>query len=147
MEPCSNILDEQRFERLIQLFKALSDSSRVKILFLISTSAACVCNIAEELNMTESAVSHHLKILRMNGLVQRKRSGKMILYTLNDDHVRAIIAQGIEHVGGKKRGRCIAHYQQCKRTNAVCLTARKSDVAETVAEPTSLFLDGLRGAL
>ena len=101
MEPCNDIPDGQNFERMIQFFKALSDPSRVKILFSIFSSAICVGDIAKTLQMSESAVSHHLQILRMNGLVRRKRSGKTILYVLSDDHVREIMKQGCEHTKEK----------------------------------------------
>lgn len=88
----------QELEDLIQLFKALGDPSRMKVLFQIGSSEACVSEVADKLNMSESAVSHHLHVLRMNGLVRRRRSGKTIYYILKDDHVRCIIAQGCEHI-------------------------------------------------
>lgn len=88
----------QELEDLIQLFKALGDPSRMKVLFQIGFSEACVSEVASKLNMSESAVSHHLHVLRMNGLVRRRRSGKTIYYILKDDHVRCIIAQGCEHI-------------------------------------------------
>lgn len=89
----------QELEHLTQLFKVLGDPSRMRILFQISSSEACVGEVARKLNMTESAVSHHLHILRMNGLVQRHRVGKSICYILKDDHIRSIISQGCEHIG------------------------------------------------
>ena len=88
----------RELEKLTQLFKALGDSSRMKILFQIGSSEACVSEVARKLKMSESAVSHHLHILRMNGLVRWRRSGKTILYQMNDDHVRTIIAQGCKHI-------------------------------------------------
>ena len=88
----------QELEGLTQLFKALGDPSRVKILFQIGLSEACVSDVADKLNMSESAVSHHLHILRMNGLVSRHREGKAIFYQMKDDHVRSIIAQGCKHI-------------------------------------------------
>ncbi|RHT86068.1 ArsR/SmtB family transcription factor [Butyricicoccus sp. AM27-36] len=88
----------QELEDLIQLFKALGDPSRMKVLFQIGFSEACVSEVAGKLNMSESAVSHHLHVLRMNGLVCRRRIGKTIYYILKDDHVRCIIAQGCEHI-------------------------------------------------
>lgn len=88
----------QELENLTQLFKALGDPSRMKILFQICSAEACVGDVAGKLKMSESAVSHHLHVLRMNGLVGRRRSGKTILYSLTDDHVRSIIVQGCEHV-------------------------------------------------
>ena len=88
----------QELEGLTQLFKALSDASRVKILFQIGISEACVRDVADKLKLSESAVSHHLHILRMNGLVRRHRAGKSIFYQLQDDHVRSILAQGCQHI-------------------------------------------------
>ena len=88
----------RELEDLTQLFKALGDPSRMKVLFQIGSSEVCVSEVARKLKMSESAVSHHLHILRMNGLVQRRRDGKTIYYGLNDGHVRSILAQGCKHV-------------------------------------------------
>ena len=88
----------QELEGLTQLFRALSDPSRVKILLQIGVSEACVSDVADKLNMSESAVSHHLHILRMNGLVSRHREGKAIFYQMKDGHVLSIIAQGCKHI-------------------------------------------------
>ena len=85
---------ERELENLTQLFKILGDPSRMKVLFQIVPSEACVSEVADKLNMSESAVSHHIHILRMNGLVRWHRSGKAIYYVLKDDHVRSIILQG-----------------------------------------------------
>ena len=79
----------RELENLTQLFKVLGDPSRMKVLFQIGSSEACVTEVAARLNMSESAVSHHIHILRMNGLVRWRRSGKTILYQMNDDHVTA----------------------------------------------------------
>ena len=89
---------ERELEYLTQLFKILGDPSRMKVLFQIGPSEACVSEIADKLNMSESAVSHHIHILRMNGLVRWRRSGKAIYYVLKDDHIRSIIFQGYEHI-------------------------------------------------
>lgn len=83
---------------MTQLFKALGDPSRVRIIFQIFLSDACVKDIAEKLQMSEPAVSHHLRILRMNGLVKRQRNGKEIFYQLDDEHVRSILELECEHV-------------------------------------------------
>ena len=88
----------QALEELTQVFKALGDSSRVRSLFHIFSTEACVGDISRNLQMSEAAVSHHLRILRMNGLVRRQRNGKEMFYQLNDNHVRFIIAQGCEHI-------------------------------------------------
>lgn len=84
----------RELENLTQLFKILGDPSRMKVLFQIGPSEACVSEVADKLNMSESAVSHHIHILRMNGLVRWRRSGKAIYYVLKDDHVRSIIFRG-----------------------------------------------------
>lgn len=89
---------EALVEPLAQLYKVLSDPSRLKIVLLIIDSEMSVTNMADILSMTESAVSHHLRILRMNGLVERRRDGKSILYRLYDDHIHSIIVSGFEHM-------------------------------------------------
>lgn len=99
----------QGLEHLIQLFKALGDPSRMKILFLLGPSEACVSEIASKLNMSESAVFHHLHILRMNGLVRWRREGKTILYTMEDDHVQTIIIQGCKHIEESFKARSFIH--------------------------------------
>ena len=88
----------QELEHLTQLFKVLGDPSRMRILFQISSSESCVSEVASKLNMTESAVSHHFHILRMNGLVSRRRIGKNICYIINDDHICSIISQGCKYI-------------------------------------------------
>ena len=86
---------EKRPDELAQFFRALSDPTRVKILFLISDKEMCVRQVADLLDMTEAAVSHQF---RMNGLVERRRKGKEICYRLNDSHVNRIMEQGCEHL-------------------------------------------------
>ena len=94
----------QELESLTQLFKVLGDPSRVKILFQIGEAETCVSDVADKLHMSESAVSHHLHMLRMNGLVRRHREGKTIFYQIKDDHVRSILTQGCEHIEESFRG-------------------------------------------
>ena len=89
---------EQRSDELAQFFRALSDPTRIKILFLISDKEMCVRQVAELPDMTEAAVSHQFRVLRMNGLVKRIRKGKEIGYRLNDSHVNRIMEQGCEHL-------------------------------------------------
>ena len=83
---------------LSDFFKILGDSTRVSILFAIDGEPMCVCDIAELLGMTKSAVSHQLKILRQSALVTYRKSGKNVFYTLADDHVRDIIEKALEHI-------------------------------------------------
>jgi len=90
--------DEEEISDLSDLFKIFGDSTRLKILFVLFESEVCVCDLAELLNMTQSAISHQLKVLKQSKLVTNRREGKSIFYSLADDHVRSIIAQGREHV-------------------------------------------------
>lgn len=102
----ANILEQVRHELptdellcdLSDLFKIFGDMTRVKILFSLSESEMCVCAIAELLGMTQSAISHQLRILKDAKLVGNRREGKTIYYFLLDDHVRTIIAQGFHHL-------------------------------------------------
>lgn len=83
---------------LADLFKIFGDTTRVKILYSLFESPMCVCAIAELLGMTQSAISHQLKILKNANLVGNRREGKTVFYFLSDSHVRAVIAQGFEHI-------------------------------------------------
>lgn len=83
---------------LADLFKIFGDSTRIKILYALLRSELCVCDIADLLGLTQSAISHQLRILKQNKLVKNRREGKSIFYSLADDHVRTIIAQGLEHI-------------------------------------------------
>lgn len=83
---------------LADLFKVFADATRMKILFSLFESELCVCAIAELLGMAQPAISHQLKVLKTNKLVDSRREGKTIFYFLADDHVRSIIAQGFEHL-------------------------------------------------
>ena len=83
---------------LTEFFKMLGDPTRIHLLFLLMEQDACVSDLASQLGMTQSAVSHQLSLLKANKLVRQRRSGKMIFYTLVDDHVRMVIEKGTEHV-------------------------------------------------
>lgn len=89
---------EEKLYDLAELFKVFGDSTRIRILFVLSMTEMCVCDLAESLNMTASAISHQLRILKQNKLVKNRREGKTVYYSLDDDHVKAIIDQGMEHV-------------------------------------------------
>ncbi|MBO4496676.1 MAG: helix-turn-helix transcriptional regulator [Lachnospiraceae bacterium] len=89
--------EEELFD-LAELFKIFGDSSRIRILFVLLEAEVCVCDMAAALNMTQSAVSHQLALLKKSKLVKTRRDGKSIFYSLADDHVRAIISQGMEHI-------------------------------------------------
>ena len=83
---------------LAELFKMFADSTRVKILYALFESELCVCDIAKVLNLTQSAVSHQLRILKGGKLVKYRREGKVVFYSLADEHVRSIIELGMEHI-------------------------------------------------
>ncbi len=90
--------EEEVLYNLAELFKVFGDSTRIRILFVLFEAEVCVCDMAKALNMTQSAISHQLRILKQNKLVKSRREGKSIFYSLADDHVRTIIAQGLDHV-------------------------------------------------
>lgn len=94
--------DEDELYDLAELFKVFGDSTRIRILFVLVRGELCVCDIAGTLNMTQSAISHQLKLLKQSRLVNSRREGKSIYYFLADDHVRSIIAMGREHIEEKK---------------------------------------------
>ncbi len=83
---------------LAELFRALGDPTRVKILFSLMTKELCVCDITAVIGVSESAVSHQLRILRNLRLVKYRREGKILYYSLADDHIEKLFAQGLEHV-------------------------------------------------
>ena len=83
---------------LSDLFKIFGDTTRIKILFSLLESEMCVCAMAELLGMTQSAISHQLKVLKDSKLVGNRREGKTIYYFLLDDHVKTIVAKGFEHL-------------------------------------------------
>ncbi len=90
--------DEDTLEELEELFKTFGDSTRIKILYVLHEGELCVCDIAAMLGMTQSAISHQLRVLRQNRLIRSRREGKNIYYALADDHVHTIITMGIEHI-------------------------------------------------
>jgi len=92
------MLSERDFLFLAELFKALGDYTRVRILFALSVHELCVCALAEVLDMSQSAISHQLRLLRAAKLVRYRKEGKNVFYTLDDDHVRNLITQGFDHV-------------------------------------------------
>ena len=90
--------EEEILYDLAELFKVFGDSTRIRILFVLFEAEVCVCDLAKVLNMTQSAISHQLRILKQNKLVKSRREGKSIFYSLADDHVRTIINQGRDHI-------------------------------------------------
>ena len=90
--------DEESLYDLAELFKVFGDTTRIRILYALFESQLCVCDIAQVLGMTQSAISHQLRVLKQARLVRSRREGKQIYYFLADDHVRTIIGQGMDHV-------------------------------------------------
>lgn len=90
--------DKDTLYELAELFKVFGDATRIKILFVLFEKEMCVLEITEELGMTQSAISHQLKILKQSKLVGSRREGKQMIYFLADDHVRTIMQQGMDHV-------------------------------------------------
>ena len=93
-----NLPPDERLYDLAELFKIFGDSTRVKILYALLESELCVCDIAKLMEVTQSAVSHQLRVLKNSKLVKFRREGKTVYYSLADDHVIHILAQGMEHV-------------------------------------------------
>lgn len=93
---------ENDMQDLAELFKIFGDTTRIRILFVLFEAEVCVCDLAETLGMTQSAISHQLKMLKSAGLVRARRRGKSVFYSLADDHVRTIIAQGWDHIMEEK---------------------------------------------
>ena len=90
--------DLQTQDRIADLFKAFGDITRVRIMTLLLSGEKCVNDIAQTLELTQSAVSHQLRLLKQLQLVKNRREGKNLLYSLADDHVRTILQMGLEHV-------------------------------------------------
>ncbi len=90
--------EETELYDLAELFKVFGDSTRIRILFVLWKAEVCVCDLAAALHMTQSAISHQLRILKQSKLVKSRREGKSVFYSLADAHVRTIIDQGREHI-------------------------------------------------
>lgn len=97
-----SIPEEETLYDLADLFKVLGDSTRIKVLCALFQSEMCVCDIAALLGMTQSAISHQLRVLKQARLVKYKREGKVVYYSLDDDHVKSIFDQGLIHISEKK---------------------------------------------
>ena len=93
-----HLLSKEISEWIAELFKAFGDTTRVRILSLLLHQELCVGDIAEGLEMSQSAISHQLRILKQMHLIKFRREGKNVLYSLADDHVRTILEMGLEHV-------------------------------------------------
>lgn len=89
---------EDELYDLADFFKVLGDSTRVNIMWALDESEMCVCDLAVLLNMTKSAISHQLRSLRQANLVKYRKEGKVVFYSLKDDHVKEIFEKGLEHI-------------------------------------------------
>ena len=89
---------EELLYDLAELFKIFGDSTRIRILYALLESELCVCDIAKLINVSQSAVSHQLRVLKASKLVKFRREGKVVFYSLADDHVMLILSQGMEHI-------------------------------------------------
>ena len=93
----SHLQDEALLEGIADTFKVFGDKTRIKILYILHTSELCVCDIAQALDMNQSAISHQLKVLKQAKLIKSRRDGKQVYYSLDDSHVRTILSMGMEH--------------------------------------------------
>ena len=89
---------EELLYDLAELFKIFGDSTRIRILYALLESELCVCDIAKLINVSQSAVSHQLRVLKASKLVKFRREGKIVFYSLADDHVMRMLSQGMEHI-------------------------------------------------
>ncbi len=93
-----NMLSQEEYYELSNVFKMFSDPTRLKILSVLFQRELCVCDLASLLDMTQSAVSHQLSVLRQNRIIRYRRSGKNIYYALDDEHIQHIYNAGLEHI-------------------------------------------------
>lgn len=92
------IQSQETVENLAELFQALSDPTRLKIVMILNEQELCVCDLSATIGMTNSAISHHLRLLRNLKLVKCRRKGKLTLYSLDDEHIQTLIQQAQDHV-------------------------------------------------
>ncbi|MBO8138662.1 MAG: helix-turn-helix transcriptional regulator [Desulfotomaculum sp.] len=94
----SKMLDDEEVTKISSLFKALGDPTRFKILYCLRFREMCVCDISAILNLSQSATSHQLRVLRNLRLVKYRKEGKMVFYSLEDDHIFRILDEGLNHI-------------------------------------------------
>lgn len=94
----ANMPDEDPIYEVAELFKVFGDSTRARIICALSISELCVCDLSCLLNMSQSAISHQLRILKQARMVKNRRSGKSVYYSLADEHIRQLFATAFEHV-------------------------------------------------
>lgn len=93
-----NMLEEERFLGLSEVFKVFGDSTRLKIIYTLMQTELCVCDIAEVLGMSQSSVSHQLRVLKSARLVKYRKEGKVVFYSLDDEHINEIFNAGLTHL-------------------------------------------------
>lgn len=96
-----SVPEKETMDAIAELFKGFADSTRVHILALLARQELCVTDIAQTVDVSQSAISHQLRILKQMRLVKFRREGKSVLYSLADGHIQTILAQGMEHIGEK----------------------------------------------
>lgn len=89
---------EEMMQDLAEFYKVFGDVTRIKILCILFQSELCVCDLAEVTGMTQSAISHQLRVLKQMKLVKNRREGKIVYYSLADGHIQSILNQGMEHI-------------------------------------------------
>lgn len=94
----SKMPQEETLYDLAELYKVFGDSTRIKILWALDEAEMCVCDLAVLLGMTKSAISHQLRVLKQTNLVKNRREGKMVFYSLKDEHVKQLFDQGLAHI-------------------------------------------------
>ena len=94
----AHILDDDKLDPLCDIFKVLSDPTRMRIILTLVDSEMCVCDIAGAVECSQSNVSHQLRLIRQSGIVKFRKDGKSVYYSLDDDHVKTIIVQAVNHI-------------------------------------------------
>lgn len=100
----SNMIREKTTIALAEFFKVFSDPTRLGIIYALSKSEMCVCDLSALLRVSQSAVSHQLKVLRQSRLVKYRRDGKVVYYSLDDDHIKQVFDQGLAHIEENYQG-------------------------------------------
>lgn len=90
--------EEEQLYDLADFFKVFADSTRIKMLYVLLCSEMCVCDLAQLLHMSQSAISHQLRTLKQMDLVRSRRDGKTVFYALSDGHIKTILSQGLDHI-------------------------------------------------
>jgi ArsR family transcriptional regulator len=98
MQVRENLPQDEILYDLAELFKTFGDTTRIKILYALFASEMCVCDIAVLTNMTQSAISHQLRVLKQSRLVKFRKEGKVVFYSLDDEHVKLMFDQGLHHI-------------------------------------------------